>query len=429
VFRIFFALGVFSLVLNTVRLPGLGISVSDFFILGALGIWFVEFVLHDGKGGWNIPAHPLWLPGIVILFGGLLSSVNAVNQLTSISITLKIAFVLTVWVAMGIIMVQRGDFYWALWSFVGGVFFTSLITIEDRFTGWDLGGKISGRNINYWSRSDGTVGHPVELGFLTSAALPIVAGLLIHEWHTHRRWWWLCVWSVVFVTIFAAMFFAGSVAGYVSSAFSLGVLAMLLFARASHRVRLGILMGLAIVIVAASAYLVQSPAWSDTVFLLNLNVWRATTITGPERFNLLDQALSAVDVNPFVGAGMDQSGTGGLSRSDLVATDVIHNVVMGGWLGGGLFVVLGILWSYVIVGLTGLNAVWRGFRSEQWLIVGLGASALGWILFDQTQPHLYHRHTWLILALLFGLGYQVRFFVRPKKQAFASSPEWKNSRA
>jgi hypothetical protein len=120
----------------------------------------------------------------------------------------------------------------------------------------------------------------------------------------------------------------------------------------------------------------------------------------------LDEALGVIATNPFIGVGMDQTGTGGSDA--LVTSDVIHNAVLGGWLGGGIAVFLGLIWAYFVVFLTALNSLAHGIRSRSWLLVGLGACMLGWMLFDQAQTHLYHRYTWLTLGLAFGLGLGIR---------------------
>jgi|GEM_PF-5987630 len=408
-FRLCYLVAVFCLIFVTVRLPGLGISVGDAFVAAAVGVWAIAYVLHRGGADWGIPSHPLWLPAMLILFGGLLSSLFAVNLTTSIAITVKIAFVVSVWVAMGIVMVRRGDLRLVLWTFVAAAFLTSFVAVEDRITGLDLGGKIAGRTEIFWNRSTGTVGHPVELAFITSTALPIVLGLLIEEWQAQRRWWLLSICAIGLATILVAIFLAGSVAGWITSALTTGLICLLLLARADNRVRLGLIALIFVCAIGVGVYLSEPSRLQYVNFLIDFNLGRAATITGPDRFHLLNEALDVVSRNPLIGAGMDQTGTGGLDHAQLVTSDVVHNVFVGGWLGGGLFVELGILACYLIGFLTALNALWRGFRASDWLIVALGACVLGWIVFDQTQPHLYHRHTWLILALLFGLGYQIRW--------------------
>jgi hypothetical protein len=56
-------------------------------------------------------------------------------------------------------------------------------------------------------------------------------------------------------------------------------------------------------------------------------------------------------------------------------------------------------------------------KPTDWIAVALAASVLGWVVFDQTQPHLYHRYTWLTIALLFGMGYMMPQRRRPRSSA------------
>jgi hypothetical protein len=122
---------------------------------------------------------------------------------------------------------------------------------------------------------------------------------------------------------------------------------------------------------------------------------------------------------------MDQTGTGGLSGDQLVTQDRIHNTLISGWMSGGILTFVGLAWAYAIVVLCALKALALGMRRRDWIPIALGACTLGWILFDQTQPNLYHRFTWMTAGLLFGLGVQVRWApgpVRAKSGRASNTP-------
>ena len=407
-FRIAYLLAVFSLIFNTVHLPVLGVSPNEFFVMLALAIWGVAYVRYRGGSGWGVPAHPLWLPALLILCGGLISSFGAVNLGSSFLITLKLFFVLTVWVAMGILMVRWGDVYAVLRTFVAAMAFTSAIAVADRLTGWDWGGKISGRTALFWNRSDGTVGHPVELAFVACSALPVVLGLLLDEWNTRRRLWLVALYCIALGVISAAIFLSGSVTGWAIAAMTVGLMFLIFVLRASNRVRFVLFWLVLLLVGTASLYLSEPTRWANFQFLLDFNLGRASGLTGPQRAGLVDEAIGVIAQNPLIGAGMDQSGTGSISIFDKVTSETVHNVLIGGWLGGGLFAAIGIVACYAVGLITALHAMRHGFRTMNWVVIGLAVSVIGWILFDQTQPHLYHRNTWLVLALLFGLGYTIR---------------------
>lgn len=408
-FRLFYLCAVFCLIFNTVRLPVFGISPSDAFIFAALAVWVVEYTLHRGNAGWGIPSHPLWIAALLILPGGLVSSMFAVHPTTSIAITIKICFVLTIWVSMTMLMARLGGLRAVLWTFVAAAIFTSVYALIDRNLTIGPGLHVSLRSVGYWVRAMGTVGHPAELGYVTSVALPLAAALWLEDWKMRKRKPLLIGLGIGIVIIFAALFFTGTVAAWASTALSIGLMGLVWFLRAPNNVRMAIIAGIALLAGILLLYLrdpVRSAALNQMV---DYNLGRATTRTGPQRFELFDEALGAVSGNPFVGAGMDQTGTGDTGLEDLVSSDHIHNVELGGWVGGGILVFLGLVWCYVVALLAGLNALRHGLYRTDWILIGLGACILGWLIYDQTQSHLYHRYTWMTLGLIFGLGYGIRF--------------------
>ncbi len=404
-FWIFYWLGVFGLIFPTVRLPFVNLSYSDLFIFCALALWLWEYLRHQGRAGWGFPLHSLWAPAVLILIGGLGSSIGAVSPTASASITVKTVFVLTLWVSMSMVVVRRGGLEATLAIFLFAVTLSAGVGVFDRLTSSHWGDLISGNRVIFYERTIGTFGHPNDLGFITSVAMPLVLALMLREWHTRQRVVRAILFAGVFGLMTFALFYSGSVAGWVSVLVSTSVFILLWLWRANNWQRIVVVL-VVLALMGVGAFIFSDPErQEDLGFLLNFNLNRASNITGPGRTELVDEALGVITRNPFIGVGLDQSGTGGLGAEELATSAPIHNTLIAGWLGGGMFFFVGLLGCYAIVLITALRALRWGFREADWLVVGLGACALGWMLFDQTQPHLSQRYPWLIVAFLFGLGF------------------------
>lgn len=426
-FRLFYLLAIFGLILPTMRLSPVNISYSDLFILCALIVWLWNYFRTQGATVWAIPMHVLWLPAFPILMGGLISSFRAVNPTTSVEITIKTVFVITVWISMSMVMVLQGDLKLTLGVFLAAVSTSSLIAIVDRLANTSIGNALSGNTILFYNRSLGTFGHPNELGFVTSVGLPLALGWLLQEWGARRRLWIVGLLVATLGLFGLALFYSGSVAGWVSALASLSLFGLIWLRHATPIQWLGIAFLTLLVVGGAIFWVSDADRQANLQFLLDFNLNRAENITGPGRTQLVGTALELIAQDPFIGGGMDQTGTGNLEQDQLLASDYIHNTIIGGWLGGGLLVFLGLVACYLVVLVTALRALWWGYQNTDWVIIGLGACAVGWILFDQTQPNLYHRYTWLTLAWMFGLGLQIRVFGSPGGQNQASAIQARHS--
>jgi hypothetical protein len=410
-FRISYLLGVFCLIFVAVKVPFVGISIHDFFLFSAVAIWLVEFVIHQGADGWTFPLHPLWIAGFLVLIGGLLSSPDAVTPVSSLVVTVKTVFVLTLWVSLTMVVVQRGGFWQTVWVFVAAVVVVSGIAVFDRATGTDIGGTISGRQVPFYQRSDGTLAHPNELAYLTSVGLPIIAGLLLHEIQTERRAKMLVALAVMTVLVALTIYLTGSVSGYLGVLIAMALLFTIVLIKSNARIRIGTAVLIGVLGLAVFTYLSVTQQSAQMRQFIADNLDRAIEITGPDRIALVAQSVDVMAANPFVGFGMDQSATGGLLNSQRVTTVGIHNVTFASWVSGGLFALAGMTFGYFVSFLTGIHAMRRGAQRLDWVIVALGAASFAWLFFDQTQPSLHHRTSWFTTALLFGAGYQIRFFM------------------
>lgn len=407
-FPVLFLIGTFFLISPTVRLPLLGISISDLFIFCAL-LWLIgESLLRPRDPKSAMPIHILWIPASVILASGLLSSIPAISPVVSIGIVIKIWFVLTAWISMAIVIVRRGYLLPVLYVLIVAGCVTTMVALIDTFTTIHLGDRISGNTLNFYTRRLGTFGHPNDQGFFLSVVLPLAFGLLLREWETRRRLVRLFVWGAATILLGLGVFLSGSVAGWVSTVISMGIIGLFLLFKSSRLTKLGLGAAVLGLVAAVGILMTQSSFATGVNSALAFNLFRVSNITGPGRLVLLEQAFDYIDQSPWIGSGLDQTGTGQLNRNELLTGDFIHNTIISGWLNGGFFMFVGLLMVYAIAVITALRALAYGVRQKDWLIVCMGALVFGYIFFDQTQPHLAQRFSWLVLGLLFGLGFGIQ---------------------
>ena len=408
-FRISYLLAVFCIILVPIRIPEIDLTIHDVFLFCAVGIWLIEYVVYRGSRGWTFPLHPLWIAGLMILIGGLLSSPGAVLPISSLVVTMKTFFVLTLWVSVTMVMVCRNGFWQTVWVFSFAVMVVSGIAVFDRIVGTDIGGAISGRATPWYDRSDGTLTHPNELAYLTSVGLPILFGLLLHELQTQRRRILLVILAFTVVLVAVTIYLTGSMAGLLGTLVAMGLLLLLAFLKSNFQVRLGLGL-LSLLLGLGLAVYISAPERLNRVEKFSgENISRVLNITGPSRLSIVFESVDAMSSNPIIGFGMDQSATGGLLDKERVTRLGIHNVIFASWVSGGLPALVGMLFGYGVALLIAVHAMRRGVQYGDWIVVAIGAATFAWLLFDQTQPSLHHRTSWFTTALLFGLGYTIRF--------------------
>ncbi|MCC7162379.1 MAG: O-antigen ligase family protein [Anaerolineae bacterium] len=408
-FPVFFLLGIALLIVPTMRLPALGLSPSDVFIFAAFGWLTLEALLRPRERRAVIPIHVLWISAMLILIGGSIASVGALAPLRSFWQTVKVWFVLAPWVSMGMVMVQRGYLKHILYVFVfaGGI--TGGVAIFDLLTGIRVGAKISGVDMIFWNRETGTFGHPSTLGYFTCVAFPVAFGLLMDEWQNRRRVWLCAVWGAATLLLLGAMFISGSVTAWLATMIAFAALAAIWLVRAGSWVRWSMtIVGLALLtFVGGIVTLDLVPDNLNQV--IERNLLRATVVTGPIRLNLLAESFELLDHDPFIGGGMDQTGVSSSEESQLKTSEVIHNTIISGWLNGGLLTFVGLIMAYAIAVLTAWRGLVYGAGHRNWVVLTLSAASLAWVVFDQTQPQLSQRFTWLTVSLLFGLGFGIQW--------------------
>lgn len=406
-FPFFYLLGVFFQIIPTVRTPIFGLSPSDLFIFSALAWLMVEVFLPLRGPRRAFPFHSLWLPAFIVAVGGMIASMGASNPYSSLWITVKVWFILSVWISMTIEMVRRGYLNHVLVTlFIAGVV-TATVAVVDYFVPERLYTFFTTSDVNFWDRTAGTFGHPNSLGFFLGVVFPVGLAMLLADWRVRRPRFVRGVLAVGCGLMAFALFYSGSVSGWVGALMGLAVIGLVYFWRASARLRLALVSLVGVLCLAGLLLLTQDSIRERVVSVTQFNLSRVVTITGPDRLAVLDEAFANLDRNPIIGAGLDQSGTG--ESNELVTHAVIHNTIISGWQNGGILTLVGLLMAYGIVFLTALNALRYTFVSRDWIALGLSATIFGWMFMDQTQPQLTFRVSWMTVALLFGMGLGVKW--------------------
>lgn len=404
---ILYTLATFGLIFNEVRHFGVNVSIPDALYVATLG-WVIWRGLADRRPAaeW-LPIHPLWIAAVLILAGGLLSSANAAEPFTSLAITLKACFVFSAWISLGVVMARRGQTARVLKAFLLGVVGTSLVAIYDFVSGAHLGQTISGDTLNRWGRYGGTLGHPNTFGGITAVAIPLLLNAVLCQINRRKSIPAAACLAGLLVVVTGSLL-SGSTSSYMSWAAGSAVVA------GSHLVShlqrggdwrerlwlVGIVggAGIGLALLFGQVETFQRFSWDSIVN-------RVTGRTGPERLELIDQAMRYLETSPGIGAGMDQSGTGELEEGQLVTRIYVHNTIIQSWVAGGILALLGVLFLYARSLSLAASTLWNGFRRRAaWgYELGLAASIIGKFLFDMVQPTLYSRYAWLPAALLLGL--------------------------
>lgn len=417
-FPLFYLLGVVFLIVPTVRLPIIGLSPSDVFIFAAFGWLLLETFVPRREKRAQIPIHVLWIPAGIILVGGTLASIGAISPFSSLWQTLKVCFVLAPWVSMGIVMVRRGYLMHILYAFIFSGAIAGAVALIDVMTDAHLGALISGVTTNYWRRMTGTFGHPSTLGYFTCVALPVSFGVLADEWQNKRRPFLVIPLALATGLIAVALFNSGSVTGWIGTLVALCALGVVWLVRARSWTRWGVgIAGLVIALLVIGA-LAFNLVPTRIMFIIGLNLERASETTGPGRLAVFARAFELINQNPIIGVGMDQTGTSGIDRQLAETVTAVHNTVISGWLNGGLLTFLGLVLAYALAILTALRGLNYGAGNKHWIVLTLSAATLAWIIFDQTQPQLSQRFTWMTVSLLYGLGFGIQL-VAPRLESSA----------
>lgn len=428
-FKWFYLLGTLTLSLNFVRPFGVDLALSDFFYFIALGGLIFEGIASKRPVRKWLPFHSFWLPASLILVGGLIATINAVEPASSIFETLKIWFLFSLWISMGVVMVRdKGQAENVIIAFVLSGLFTSLVAVGGFLTGADIGSIFTPNLSSYhWGRYSGTLGHPNHLGAMVALCIPLVIVMGFSSWNLKSgklKALGLC--GACFLLGWAAML-AGSVAAFMAIILSVSLVLLVGLWRLLQRGKLLLLL---------SALIVASGGWLITTYSLasaglegkmadvaiSDHFGRVQNTTGQGRLELLEQSWRLIQDNPLSGYGMDQ--IKGQDSSSMVTTAVVHNALALGWLAGGLLTFVGLVviyWLTLKMVFRSTLAIIKGHSS--WLALGLAGSSLGWIVVSLNNPVIYSRYSWISVSLLLGMSQSKYGAVKRPAKGHNFSPE------
>ena len=415
-FETLFLLGTATLALNGVRPITSSFALSDLFYFAALIALVHDGLFHQKPVEEWLPLHPFWIPTLLILAGGFISSIGAVQPGESMSATIKTFFLFSFWFSMGIVMVRRKRVQSVVVCLVLGIGASAGIAVWDRMTGMALGPSLwrlhagVALEVDPFSyvlasnRYSGTLGHPNQLGQFTALAIPLAFGLARSALGDHVRLPALMYAASAILLLYATSL-SGSAAGLIGAL--LGVVLILVFElqRSKHLFRT-MLVPLLLVMIGVGLFSILSDGELVTTWRNRLAVdarfERALNITGPGRVDSDGEAFSLIAEQPWVGYGMDQGSSA--DQSGLVTSAGIHNTLIRAWLGGGILVFLGLLWVYwkaLSMSISGIRAFIQGHAPPY--VVGLAVSVIVSVVIDMVQPSFYQRFAWLPTIMLYAI--------------------------
>jgi O-antigen ligase len=382
-------------------LGGLG-NLSDTLFLAAFALsaawWFLTVdqrrlaALRDGLG----EIQPLLWGGIAIALGGAVASFGSLLPSLSWSNTLKYVVAFCFWLpwvayASGRYLSLRQVYVlYALSLGLVSAATLSDVLVRTQFGLWLVSGnKQSVIDSIRSGRYGGPVVHPNSLGFVAAIGFALcldVAGRA-------RTWLPRIAASLGVLFHVAALFISGSRSALIGIAATCVI--FLIFGLRVQKWRL-------IGVVALSGVMLLGIAQVPVVqrFIPVNPITRLLQSVGTRIEFEADIARKAdlqtvqdlLARDPFTGYGMDNIGT----TANPTIGFTLHNTILQSWMAGGLLGAIGVLWLYFVL----LSMAWRAVRGRHPLALGLFAASLSAVLIDQTQPHVYHRFTWFLAALL-----------------------------
>jgi len=319
----------------------------------------------------------------LIVIGGALSTVSAIQPDGSLAVVGRILFLVLVlpWLARVLLESREHLAAATAWTAAGAAFAASGTLLQYVF-GPNI---IPGSEVTQAGRFTGWTGHVSDLGGIGALGVAIGIGFVISGRLVHRAW------GILAVTLAAVgLVLSGSVSGMLAA----GVALLIYLIRGALRIRYVLLIG----VLMAAIYSVSSIVQSNTTGALNPVDRLLQTLgiteqgrysTTESRFETTDAAFASIAKHPFVGVGLDPISS--IADGEFP----VHNLVIGALFQGGLLLAIGIT-AFAVRPLLG-----RWLRDDPSLLTTqLLATAVAAFVFAMTAPSLYNRYFWIPIALL-----------------------------
>jgi hypothetical protein len=433
----FFFIATAVLSLNFIRPFGLAISDWLYFLSLASAILETLLIKPRDYKHW-IRNRFIWFAILVFLGSGISLFRSRFLNIAIFEIVQQI-YVMTLFVSLTYLMVRRGQMEIVIGAFIFSGALTASVAIWDYCTGSRIGPLLSGTpDIQLWYRFAGTLGHPNKFGYFL-----VLTGLLtLGKWVKQQAGLWQHIMlGLLLIAQGFGIFLSGSVTAFLG--FLLGGTVIILFSYTKKKMLLGvslmILFPLILTVISSripttnvptttapsqnvptiivptamaptqSALTAITPTISIPAIITNSDIIneslnRVQTSTIPGRLEIYKEAFYDILRSPIVGVGSDQVSTSGISSSDRLLEDAVHNVLLQIWYTAGLFAFIGWAGIYVYLGLNSLTMLWHGYKEKlSPIIIALAASVLAVLLMDQGQDAIYQREKWLVFGLFAGI--------------------------
>lgn len=405
----FFLMATFLLSLNLVR--PLGLAISDWLYFAALGLAAIETIFYERKRTICWIKNRFYWPALLILLGAVLSLIRTVNIRVAVVEIIQLLYAVTLYISLIWIMVGRGYLKTIVRVFIFSGLLTAGIALFDYFTGSRLGPQLSGRpDTELWYRYAGTLGHPNKFGYF----LALTSILTLAEWGGVRRMLrYQILWAGALGIQIFALILSGSVNSYLGG--GLGILIMLALSRKLQikTIRIAIpaaVLGSLVLIVIAlfnPNSFISSDDYENSVITLSLT--RVREFTAQSRMTVFQQAVTDIFHSPLIGVGYDQAANSAITRESRLLDTTVHNVLLQNYYAGGLFSFLGWLGIYLYMGWAAIKTLSAMKEKPHLTVMSIAVCTLVIILMDQFQDVISQREKWLIVGLLVGIQWQLRF--------------------
>ncbi|MEX2551629.1 MAG: hypothetical protein WD627_01310 [Actinomycetota bacterium] len=375
------------------------VTVTDGLLL-ACGVLAVLRLLATGTLGASarrIPMPVSWAACVgLVMLGGFLSSIRAVDPPASISITLRLLVVTGLFPLLAwMLLRQEGDLVKAAAALaIAGAIQGLAATLQ-------LGGLESTLfGSPQFGRYTGFAGHPNDLGAALAITLPMS---LVSLFLFAKRRFAFVLLGLGFPLTLAGLRLSGSLSAFAGAL--AGVVVTLVALRKVDRVSRrwvwyggGLAALILVLVVRYGATLEAGGGFADIkdprTRLSEVVGGRGTLST---RFRTIKSALEDIAENPLVGRGFDREST------DVFRGRQVHSMPILAWHAGGLLVLTG-LFGVIFLSLRIVRPGRAGTTSWRLKVIraGLLGSTCAMIVNGLAQPFLYKRFGWIPVALIFS---------------------------
>jgi O-antigen ligase len=374
--------------------PAAGLTVSEIFFITAF--FATVAAVLAGRPASKLPTALIIGIGI-FTFGGLLSSIGAVNEPASVVQVMQGIYVMLLWAWTGATVLRtRRQIIVALtcWS-ISAAFdgFAAMLQVA-HITG--LGGPLEG------NRATGLTDHPNDLGAACAIALvPALMlattrlpgrGLARSDLARAIRW-------VVLALTAAGVVFSASVGAMFAALIAILIWMVAPAVRAPGRIAVIAALALGLIALTLAGSSITSP--TKRIKEVTSSGPSQSTGSASVRIKTIKQAWPKIESNPIVGQGMDSSG----SSVDVINQGVnvpyqVHGSPVSIWYQAGFFGLLGV----TIVSFTLLIGGWQslsgGDRTDMVIGISIVASFVAFFVYAMTAPFVLQQYGWFSGVML-----------------------------